>query len=60
MENRNLQVLNLQLHEKHHTSSLKVIDFCFICIKFSHFYFIDCILIDINFNSMEKKIHSFI
>lgn len=25
MENRNLQVLNLQLHEKHHTSSLKVL-----------------------------------
>lgn len=24
MENRNLQVLNLQLHEKHHTSSLKM------------------------------------
>lgn len=58
MENRNLQVINLQLHEKHHTSSLKVIDFCFIYIKFSNFYFINCVLtqplIIINFDSIEE------
>lgn len=62
MENRNLQVLNLQLHEKHHTSSLKVIDFCFIYIKFSDFYYIDCVnsYRSLNFNSIEEKAHSFI
>lgn len=41
MENRNLQVINLQLHEKHHSTSLKVIDFCYIYIEFSSFYLIN-------------------
>ena len=36
MENRNLQAINIQLHEKYHTISLKVIDFLFYLI----FYFL--------------------
>lgn len=37
MENRNLQAINIQLHEKYHTISLKVIDFfCLYLI----FYFL--------------------
>jgi len=30
MENRNLQAINIQLHEKYHTISLKVFNFYFI------------------------------
>lgn len=35
MENRNLQAINIQLHEKYHTISLKVIKFYFISLRSS-------------------------
>lgn len=34
MENRNLQAINIQLHEKYHTISLKVILFIFNFLLF--------------------------
>jgi E3 ubiquitin-protein ligase BRE1 len=49
MENRNLQAINIQLHEKYHTISLKVIDFLsLVSLTFNFFHCsneVDCFFI---------------
>lgn len=40
MENRNLQAINIQLHEKYHTISLKVIDIFSTHLYLSSYFFL--------------------